>query len=55
MFEAGNQMGIFFKTLDKIGLIGKLRQNDFDGDFAPDSGFKSAIDNSEAACSDALV
>jgi len=36
MLQTGDKLGFAFKAPDKFGLAGKLRQNNFDGDFAPD-------------------
>lgn len=49
MFKAGDQLCFSFKTADEIGMVGEAWDDDFDGNFAPDSRLKCAVDCAETA------
>src|SRR5437660_847622 len=48
VFEARHELGLGLKTPDEIRMIGEVRQDDFDGDFASDSGLVGFVDRAEA-------
>jgi len=55
VFEPRHQLGFRLKPADEFGLIGVLREDDFDGDFASDDRLMRSIDRAKAACAEQLT
>jgi hypothetical protein len=55
VFQAGYKLCFPLEAPNKVWLIGKVRQNDFDRDLAPDSALKGPIDGAKAACAEPVT